>query len=89
MNIKEEKLPDFFDDETLFISEGGAVKEASFGIEVLANEIKSGQKKITLKNLKIFLPKWYRHNSSLFTKISSFEVITCSCVGDGEYLKSN
>ena len=56
MNIFEEKLPDFFDEETLFISEGGAIKEASFGIEVLANEIKLWAEENSIKNLKIFLP---------------------------------
>ena len=40
MNIIEGILPDSFDEETLFISEGGAVREASLGIEILAKEIK-------------------------------------------------
>ena len=87
MNIKEEKLPDFFDDETLFISEGGAVKEASFGIEVLANEIKIWAKENNIKNLKIFLPSGTGTTALYLQKFLPFEVITCSCVGDGEYLK--
>ena len=87
MNIKEEKLPNFFDDETLFISEGGAVKEASFGIEVLANEIKIWAKENNIKNLKIFLPSGTGTTALYLQKFLPFEVITCSCVGDDEYLK--
>ena len=87
MNIKEEKLPNFFDDETLFISEGGAVKEASFGIEILANEIKIWAKENNIKNLKIFLPSGTGTTALYLQKFLPFEVITCSCVGDEEYLK--
>ena len=87
MNIKEEKLPDFFDDETLFISEGGAVKEASFGIEILANEIKIWAKENNIENLKIFLPSGTGTTALYLQKFLPFEVITCSCVGDDEYLK--
>ena len=87
MNIKEEKLPNFFDDETLFISEGGAVKEASFGIEILANEIKIWAKENNIENLKIFLPSGTGTTALYLQKFLPFEVITCSCVGDGEYLK--
>ena len=87
MNIKEEKLPNFFDDETLFISEGGAVKEASFGIEILANEIKIWAKENNIENLKIFLPSGTGTTALYLQKFLPFEVITCSCVGDDEYLK--
>ena len=76
MNIKEEKLPDFFDDETLFISEGGAVKEASFGIEILANEIKIWAKENNIKNLKIFLPSGTGTTALYLQKFLPFEVIT-------------
>jgi len=37
----------------LFIEEGGAIKEASFGIEKLANEIKGWKEKNNIQNLKI------------------------------------
>ena len=39
MNIIDAELPKTFEEDTLFISEGGAVSEACFGIEILANEI--------------------------------------------------
>ena len=87
MNIFEEKLPDFFDEETLFISEGGAVKEASFGIEVLANEIKFWAEKNSIKNLKIFLPSGTGTTALYLQKYLSFEVLTNPCVGDEVYLK--
>ncbi len=87
MNIFEEKLPDFFDEETLFISEGGAVKEASFGIEVLANEIKLWAEENSIKNLKIFLPSGTGTTALYLQKFLPFEVLTCVCVGDDEYLK--
>ncbi len=87
MNIFEEKLPDFFDEETLFISEGGAVKEASFGIEVLANEIKLWAEENSIKNLKIFLPSGTGTTALYLQKFLPFEVLTCACVGDDEYLK--
>ena len=87
MNIFEEKLPDFFDEETLFISEGGAVKEASFGIEVLANEIKLWAEENSIKNLKIFLPSGTGTTALYLQKYLSFEVLTNPCVGDEVYLK--
>ena len=87
MNIFEEKLPDFFDEETLFISEGGAVKEASFGIEVLANEIKLWAEENSIKNLKIFLPIGTGTTALYLQKYLSFEVLTNPCVGDEVYLK--
>ena len=87
MNIFEGKLPDSFNKETLFISEGGALKEASFGIEILANEIKEWTKENNIKNLKIFLPSGTGTTALYLQKYLPFEVLTCACVGDDEYLK--
>jgi 1-aminocyclopropane-1-carboxylate deaminase/D-cysteine desulfhydrase-like pyridoxal-dependent ACC family enzyme len=87
MNIIEGSLPDFFDNETLFISEGGAVVEASFGIEILANEIKFWVEKNSIKNLKIFLPSGTGTTALYLQKFLPFEVLTCACVGDENYLK--
>lgn len=87
MNIIEEKLPDSFDDKTLFISEGGAIKEASFGIEILASEIKTWVEQNNIKNLKIFLPSGTGTTALYLQKFLPFEVLTCACVGDDEYLK--
>ena len=87
MNIIEGILPNSFDEETLFISEGGAVREASFGIEILANEIKEWTKENNIKNLKIFLPSGTGTTALYLQKFLPFEVLTCACVGNDEYLK--
>lgn len=87
MNIIEGNLPDFFDNETLFISEGGAVAEASFGVEILANEIKSWVDENKIENLKIFLPSGTGTTALYLQKFLPFEVLTCACVGDENYLK--
>lgn len=87
MNIIEERIPDIFDENTLFISEGGAEKEASFGIEVLANEINSWAKDNHIENLKVFLPSGTGTTALYLQKYLSFEVLTSPCVGNDEYLK--
>lgn len=87
MNIIEERIPDIFDENTLFISEGGAEKEASFGIEVLANEINSWAKDNHIENLKVFLPSGTGTTALYLQKYLSFEVLTSPCVGDDEYLE--
>lgn len=86
MNIKEETLPLFFKDDELFISEGGAVVEASFGIKILADEIILWAKENNIKNLKLFLPSGTGTTALYLQKYLPFEVLTCSCVGDDEYL---
>jgi 1-aminocyclopropane-1-carboxylate deaminase len=87
MNIMEDDLPASFDEETLFISEGGAVKEASFGIEILANEIKTWANENKIENLKVFLPSGTGTTALYLQKYLPFEVLTCACVGDEDYLK--
>lgn len=87
MNIIEGSLPNSFDNETLFISEGGAVVEASFGVEILADEIKSWAEQNSIKNLKIFLPSGTGTTALYLQKFLPFEVLTCACVGDESYLK--
>jgi len=71
----------------LFISEGGAIKEAEFGLEILANEIKTYQKQNCIKNLKVFLPSGTGTTALFLQKFLDSEVLTCPCVGDKEYLK--
>lgn len=87
MNIIEGILPDSFDEETLFISEGGAVREASLGIEILAKEIKKWAEENNIKNLKIFLPSGTGTTALYLQKFLPFEILTCACVGNDEYLK--
>lgn len=87
MNIKEESLPLSFENDTLYINEGGALKEASYGIEILANEILSWAKEKKTENLKVFLPSGTGTTALYLQKYLPFEVLTCACVGDEEYLK--
>ncbi|PUE66051.1 1-aminocyclopropane-1-carboxylate deaminase [Arcobacter caeni] len=86
MNIIESKLPDFFDKETLFINEGGALAQAAYGIEILANEIKLWINQNNIKNIKIFLPSGTGTTALFLQKFLPFEVLTCACVGNEEYL---
>ena len=87
MNIKEEPLPLTFEDDTLYINEGGAIKEASYGIEILANEIKIWAKENKIENLKVFLPSGTGTTALFLQKYLPFEVISCACVGNEEYLE--
>lgn len=72
------------DEKSLYISEGGAMKEASFGIEQLANEIKQYSRG---KVFDIFLPSGTGTTALYLQKYLDFDVFTCACVGDEEYLQ--
>lgn len=87
MNIIEDKIPTIIDSNTLFIPEGGALTEASFGIKILAEEIISWAKETNTKDLKIFLPSGTGTTALYLQKYLPFEVLTCACVGDSQYLK--
>lgn len=87
MNIKEKELPLEFEKDTLFIPEGGALQEAKFGIKILADEIITWAKKSNQKDLKVFLPSGTGTTALYLQNHLPFEVITCACVGDSEYLK--
>lgn len=87
----EEKIHSYIEtnlkDDELFIEEGGRVKEAEFGIKILANEIISYVNKNELKNVKIMLPSGTGTTALFLQKNLPFEVITVACVGGSEYLK--
>lgn len=85
--ITQEKLPTHFDEKTLFISEGGAVQEAQFGIKQLALEIKQFAQTHNLDNLEVFLPSGTGTTALFLQKNLSLKVLTCACVGDEAYLK--
>src|SRR5574344_1079799 len=88
MNLIIGEIPQHFKENELFISEGGAVKEASFGIEILANEIKiwAKEQNIEAKKLKIFLPSGTGTTALYLQHYLPFEVLTNSCVADDDYL---
>lgn len=81
--IKENLL----EKDVLYIEEGGRVKEAEYGIEILANEIKSWLEDNNLKNVKIFLPSGTGTTALFLQKHLPIEVLTVSCVGGSSYLK--
>lgn len=87
MNIKEEKLPLSFNSNELLIKEGGALVEASFGIKILAQEIKNWVEENHIEKLKIFLPSGTGTTALYLQKYLPFEVLTCACVGNEQYLK--
>src|SRR5574344_320701 len=89
MNLKIGEIPKIFKENELFIVEGGAVKEAKFGIELLANEIKiwAKEKNIQEQNLKIFLPSGTGTTALYLQQNLPFEVLTGACVGDDENIK--
>ena len=87
MNIIEGTMPSSFEQTTMYIPEGGASKEAAFGLEVLANEIISWAKENNIEKLKVFLPSGTGTTALFLQKYLPFEVLTCACVGDEEYLQ--
>ena len=87
MNIIESEIPLSFEEDTLFISEGGAVKEACFGLEILASEIISWAEENKIEKLKVFLPSGTGTTALYLQKYLPFEVLTCACVGDEDYLE--
>ena len=72
---------------SLCIDEGGAIKEASYGLKQLASEIIEYQKEYFIDNLKVFLPSGTGTTALFLQKFLDIEVITCPCVGDEIYLK--
>ncbi|MGM0519431.1 MAG: 1-aminocyclopropane-1-carboxylate deaminase [Campylobacterota bacterium] len=87
MNIKIDNIPLHFKKSELFINEGGALKQAQYGIEILANEIIAWANQNKIENLKVFLPSGTGTTALFLQKFLPFEVLTCSCVGDDDYLK--
>ncbi|MEA3497513.1 MAG: 1-aminocyclopropane-1-carboxylate deaminase [Campylobacterota bacterium] len=75
------------DNNILYIDEGGAIEEASYGLEILANEITQYKTKNNINNMKVFLPSGTGTTALFLQKFLDIEVLTCPCVGDSVYLK--
>ena len=79
----------------LFIEEGGRQAEASYGLEIMAQEIIDWQISKNLQKLNIFLPSGtgttalflQKHLSLLPSPSLRPRVYTTPCVGDSNYLK--
>ncbi len=69
---------------SLFIKEGGAIKEAEYGIKMLADEINEWAQD---KKYDIFLPSGTGTTALYLQKNTRLKVFTNPCVGDEEYLK--
>lgn len=82
------EMPVTFGSNVLVVNEGGAQKEAKFGIEKLANEIKDWVNEQKIEKLKIFLPSGTGTTALYLQEFLDFEVVTVPCVGDCEYLKA-
>jgi 1-aminocyclopropane-1-carboxylate deaminase/D-cysteine desulfhydrase-like pyridoxal-dependent ACC family enzyme len=87
MKIYIGKPPSRYTKEVLFIDEGGAIKEARFGIKELANEIIVWAKENNIENINIFLPSGTGTTALYLQKYLPFSVYTSACVGDEKYLK--
>ncbi|RXK13639.1 1-aminocyclopropane-1-carboxylate deaminase [Halarcobacter mediterraneus] len=91
VNIIEDENFDFekyeLNKNEILIEEGARVKEAEFGIKILAQEIKKWAEENKIKNLKVFLPSGTGTTAVFLQKHLNFEVFTVACVGGSEYLK--
>lgn len=74
------------DENTLFIKEGVAQKEAKYGFLSQANDIKEYANKNNLK-FDIFLPSGTGTSATYLKEFIDFDVYTTPCVGDEDYLK--
>ena len=84
-DIPYEKID--LEEGTLFINEGGALKEAQYGIKILADEIKEYKQRHKVDDLKVYLPSGTGTTALFLQKFLDIEVLTSPCVGDSEYLK--
>lgn len=83
----KEQIEQNFQNDTIFIAEGGAVEEAKAGIKILADEIKQYKLINRIKDIKVFLPSGTGTTALFLREFLADEVLTCPCVGDEEYLK--
>jgi 1-aminocyclopropane-1-carboxylate deaminase/D-cysteine desulfhydrase-like pyridoxal-dependent ACC family enzyme len=84
MKIIEGVHPLDYHDNTLFIPEGGHIKEAQIGIKQLADEINDVYHD---KQIDIFLPSGTGTTALFLQKYTDFRVYTTPCVGNSGYLK--
>lgn len=80
MQIFESGVPEYFDEKSLFIPEGGHFKEAEYGVKLLADELRG-------YDMDIFLPSGTGTTALYLQKYLTQKVYTCACVGDALYLK--
>ncbi len=81
MQMIEGKMPTHFEDNICFIPEGGAMREAEYGVSLLGQELAA-------LDVDIFLPSGTGTTALYLQKHLKQRVYTCACVGDSAYLKS-
>jgi len=84
MRVIEGDYPKYFEDDELFIKEGGAFKGAKEGIKILADEIKEDIKD---ENISVFLPSGTGTTALYLQKYLDINVYTSPVVGGVEYLR--
>lgn len=83
---RRDKALSFLEEGDIFIEEGIAVKEAEYGLKILAKEIQTQSKELGIE-FDIFLPSGTGTSAAFLAKNSDFNVYTCACVADEAYLK--
>ncbi len=71
----------------VLISEGGRMQEAEWGIAQLAQEIMAWAHQQGIKQLNLVLPSGTGTTALFLQKHLPFNVVTCPCVGDRDYLQ--
>ena len=72
---------------SIFIPEGGHSELAEYGLKQLADEITCWAQENNFLNIKVVLPSGTGTAALFLQKNLNFEVLTCPCVGDADYLK--
>jgi len=75
------------EEKALYIPEGGSSPLAELGIKKLAEEIIQWADTEKIDDVKIMLPSGTGTTALYLQKHLSFEVLTCTCVGEDEYLE--
>jgi len=73
--------------DTLLIRQGGAEKEAEYGVKILADEINSFAKEKGIKDLSVFIQSGTGTTAVFLQKHLNHRVYTTPNIGDSEYLR--
>lgn len=76
-----------YENQAIFVPEGGRCQYAEPGVKILANEILHWAEKQQLSDLKICLPSGTGTTALYLQKNLPFPVFSCACVGSSVYLK--
>jgi 1-aminocyclopropane-1-carboxylate deaminase/D-cysteine desulfhydrase-like pyridoxal-dependent ACC family enzyme len=75
-----------YDNDTVLVRQGGLQKEAEYGLEILAQELKDYISQNNLGDISIFLPSGTGATALYLQKHIKNRVYTTACVGDSDYL---